>query len=72
MLEQAVFLTVNYFDAVSVSWEFKVETLVRCVRQPQPFKFKFAWSHILCTSLFPFGKVTLHWHGLKKHISFNK
>lgn len=29
MLKQAVFLTVNYFDTVFVSWEFKVETLVR-------------------------------------------
>lgn len=29
MLKQAVFLTVNYFDAVLMPWEFKVETLVR-------------------------------------------
>lgn len=66
MLKQAVFLTVNYFDAVFVSWEFKVETLVRWMRPPDPSKFEFAWSHILHTALFPFGKVTLHRHGLKK------
>lgn len=29
MLKQFVFLTVNYFDAVFVSWEFKVESLTR-------------------------------------------
>lgn len=29
MLKQAAFLTVNYFDAVFVSWEFKVESLTR-------------------------------------------
>lgn len=29
MLEHNAFLTVNYFDTVLVSWEFKVESLTR-------------------------------------------
>lgn len=42
------------------------------MRQLQPCKFKFAWGYILCTAIFPFGKIILHWHRLKKHICFKK